>query len=179
MRIIGGTAKGRRLFSPPDRQTRPTSGRVRESLFNILGERVEGARFLDLFCGAGAVGIEALSRGAIHATFVDQQTETLSLARRNLQHCQLHRQADLQRLTLPNQLNRLAVPYHIVFADPPYTLSCQEELLASLAEAKLLCPDAVVIVESARKVTLPDEVDTLTKTDMRRYGDSVLHFYTE
>ncbi|NLN92066.1 MAG: 16S rRNA (guanine(966)-N(2))-methyltransferase RsmD [Candidatus Hydrogenedens sp.] len=178
MRIIGGTARGRRLFSPPDRKTRPTSGRVRESLFNILGERIKGARFLDLFCGAGAVGIEALSRGALHATFVDQQMDTLELARRNLLHCDLNRQADLQRLKLPDHLNRLAVPYHIIFADPPYDLSCQERVLARLCQARLLCPDALVIVESGRKVTLPDEVELLSKKDMRRYGDSVLHFYS-
>lgn len=178
MRIIGGTARGRRLFSPPDQRTRPTSSRVRESLFNIIGDTIKGARFLDLFCGAGAVGIEALSRGALHSTFVDQQSEALALVRRNLQHCEFLNQSDLKQLVLPDKLRRITTPCHIVFADPPYDLPCQEKLLKELCEGRLLCPDALVIIESSRKVTLPDAVLSLNKKDARRYGDSVLHFYS-
>ncbi len=178
LHIIGGSAKGRRLFSPPDHNTRPTAARVRESLFNILQDIIEGSHFLDLFCGAGAVGIEALSRGALHATFVDQQADALDLVRRNLRLCKMEGQADLARLELPGKLSRLTTPYHIVFADPPYALPCQEQLLRALCTHRLLCPDAVVVVESGKKAVLPDSVESLARKDTRTYGDSVLHFYS-
>ncbi len=178
MRIIAGTLKGRRLFTPKDRTIRPTSDRVRENLFNILGNRVQNAQFLDLFCGVGACGIEALSRGADHVTFVDESREALQLVRRNLAVCDVAIQGMVIQTSLPDGLCRPMPPFHLVFADPPYTYPAYESLLAALVNHNLLLPDARVILETSRFCELPEHVSTLRKVDYRIYGDTALSIFT-
>ncbi|HOC69450.1 MAG TPA: 16S rRNA (guanine(966)-N(2))-methyltransferase RsmD [Candidatus Hydrogenedentes bacterium] len=178
MRIIAGDFKGRRLFTPRNRDIRPTSDRVRESLFSILGERVRNAQFLDLFCGVGACGIEALSRGAAHATFVDASREALDLARRNLALCGVEISGMLIQAQIPEDLRRPMPPFHLVFADPPYTFPAYEALLEVLVKNRLLLPDARVIIETSRFRSLPDQVSSLCKIDHRVYGDTALSFFS-
>lgn len=177
MRIIAGTAKGRRLTVPDDYAIRPSADRVRENLFNILAFRIQGARFLDLFCGTGAVGIEALSRGAAHATFIDFKETALRLTRRNLLHCRLGQFAMCLCLNLPEQLPQPALPYDIVFADPPYAFDQHEELLQAVQHKQCLAPEGMVIIETAHKCTMPDRVDALTQSRRKRYGEISLTFY--
>ncbi len=178
MRIIAGSLKGRRLFTPKDRAIRPTSDRVRESLFSILGERMRGAQFLDLFCGAGACGIEALSRGANHVTFVDESHEATRLVRRNLALCGVEIQGMVVQAHIPEGLRRDMPPFHLVFADPPYNYPAYEALLVALVENRLLLPGALIILETSRFCDLPDQVVSLRKTDCRVYGDTSLLFFS-
>jgi 16S rRNA (guanine966-N2)-methyltransferase len=178
MRIIAGSLKGRRLFTPKDRAIRPTSDRVRENLFNILGNRVKGSHFLDLYCGVGACGIEALSRGAAHATFVDESRDALNLVQRNLDLCGVAIQGMLIHASIPERLNRPMPPFHIIFADPPYGYNAYESLLVTIKTKCLLLPDGIVIVETARSDELPDQTGALNKIDRRVYGDTALSFFT-
>lgn len=178
MRIIAGTARGRRLFTPDDRTIRPTSDRVRENLFNILAGGIEDGLFLDLFCGTGAIGIEALSRGAARATFVDASETALRLTRQNLLHCQLAQRATCLKLTLPEQLCRAPEPYDVIFVDPPNTFEAHENLLLAVQEKGWTAPEARVIIESDTKRILPEQAGRMTLSRTKRYGDRRLTFYT-
>jgi 16S rRNA (guanine(966)-N(2))-methyltransferase RsmD len=175
MRVIAGRYGGRRLQAPPGLDTRPTSDRVREALFSILGERVGGARVLDLFAGSGALGIEALSRGAAEATFVDSAPAALRAIRANLEA--LGAQAEVRRADARRFLGGAsgdARQYDLVFLDPPYRLAERlgSELTAALAA--VLAPGAAVIAESDRRAPLELELPIL---DERRYGDTLIRIY--
>lgn len=178
MRVIAGQAKGIQLSPPPkELAIRPTLDRVREALFSILMPRLEGARFLDLFAGTGANGIEALSRGAARCTFVDSDARALKLVRGNLVRAKLERGAECLKLILPKDLRALRASFDIVFADPPYAFSDYEALLSGLQTYSLLSPDGVFILEHTRRAAPPERVETLLRTRQADYGDTVLSFY--
>ena len=175
MRVIAGTWGGRRLQAPPGDATRPTSDRVREALFSILAERVEGARVLDLFAGSGALGIEALSRGAAAATFVDSAPAAIRAVRANLEA--LGAEAEVRRSDARRFLggaSGAARQYDLVFLDPPYRLAGRlgGELTAALPA--VLAPGAAVIAESDRRAPLELELPIL---DERRYGDTLIRIH--
>lgn len=178
MRIIAGSLKGRKLFTPKDRAIRPTSDRVRESLFSILGARVIDAQFLDLFSGVGACGIEALSRGAAHTTFVDDSREALRLARQNLEKCGVSIQAMVMQAHLPEGLPRAMPPVTIIFADPPYDYDRHENLFQVIADRSLLLPGGLLVVETSQSRELPAQLSGFTRTDRRVYGDTALSFFS-
>ena len=175
MRVIAGAYGGRELIAPRGRATRPTSDRVREALFSILGERVRDARVLDLFAGSGALGIEALSRGAAEATLVDAAAGAIAAIRRNLQTLGI--EAEVVRAPalrfLEGARNR-ARQYDLVFVDPPYRLApaLGRELTAAIGP--LLPGDARVVAESDRRSPLSLDLELL---DERRYGDTLIHIY--
>jgi len=177
MRIIAGTARGMRLHAPKGMEIRPTLDRVRESLFNIIGPEIAGARFLDLFSGTGANGIEALSRGAAEAHFVDGDTQALALLQKNLEQTRLGANARVHKLLLPKGLCRLGGGFGWVFADPPYSFSEYDELLSALQENGLLIEGASVCLEHDHRSTLPESVGTLRLGRQKKYGDTVLSFY--
>ncbi len=177
MRIIAGLAKGRRLFAPKSLDIRPTGDRTRENLFNILMPRICGARFLDLFCGSGANGIEALSRGADHATFIDKDAAALRITRRNLELCRLSVDSVIVKASIPEQLERQPQPFDIIFADPPYAYQGYELLLTTLLDKGFLDENGVAIMETSHKTVLPDSVGALRQQQCRRYGDTALAFY--
>jgi 16S rRNA (guanine(966)-N(2))-methyltransferase RsmD len=177
MRIIAGSAKGARLSSPADLPIRPTLDRVREALFSILMPHLENAHFLDLFAGTGANGIEALSRGAAQATFVDADLRALNLVRENLLHAKLERGAECLRLSLPKDLERLRGPYDIVFADPPYEFAAYPALLEGLDAHRLLAPDGVIVIEHGRLSMPPETAGGLNCYRRAHYGDAHLSFY--
>ncbi|MFA7692321.1 MAG: 16S rRNA (guanine(966)-N(2))-methyltransferase RsmD [Candidatus Hydrogenedentes bacterium] len=177
MRIVAGSLKGRRLLTPQNKLIRPTSDRVRENLFNILGVRVIDTHFLDLYSGVGACGIEALSRGAAHATFIDNAPEALKLVRRNLEKCDVAIQAMVIQAHLPDGLPRSMPPFSIIFADPPYADDQQERLLEAIAERNLLLPDGRIIIESGRRDPLPEQAACYRRVDQRIYGESCLSFF--
>ena len=175
MRVIAGTYGGRRLQAPPGMDTRPTSDRVREALFSILGERVPGARVLDLFAGSGALGIEALSRGAAEATFVDNAAPAVRAIGANLEA--LGADATVVRAEARRFLggaSRSARQYDLVFLDPPYRLGALLGRDLSAALAAVVAPGATVVAESDRRAPL--DID-LPIEDERRYGDTLIRIH--
>jgi 16S rRNA (guanine966-N2)-methyltransferase len=174
VRIMGGELRGRGLAVPPD--ARPTEGRVREALFSIWRDRLEDARVLDLFAGSGAVGLEALGRGALSALAVDSNPRAIEVIEDNAAHVGL-KALEIRRLTLPAGLGRLAErgPFDLVFADPPYGFGAYEELLQGAAP--LLAADGEIAVEHSGRRELPIEAGPLTRVDVRRYGESAVSFY--
>jgi 16S rRNA (guanine966-N2)-methyltransferase len=176
MRVIAGALKGRVLRTPVWDGLRPTSDRLRETLFNILGPCIEGAHVLDVCAGTGAVGIEALSRGAASVTFVEQDRRAVALIEGNLRHCQVHEGYTIERR---NALTRAAPfaggPFDIVFLDPPYA---QRSLLPWLRlAASHVAPGGIVILEHAARLEAPASTDGLGATRRLRQGDSALTFY--
>lgn len=173
VRIAGGEFRGRSLAVPPG--ARPTEGRVREALFSIWSDRLEGARVLDLFAGSGVVGLEALSRGALSALGVDQSLRAVEVLEANAAKLG-ERLLEIRRLPLPAGLARLdAGPFDLIYADPPYNFNLYEDLLAAVVP--LLAADAEVAVEHSSRRDLPIEIATLTRVDVRRYGESAISFY--
>jgi 16S rRNA (guanine(966)-N(2))-methyltransferase RsmD len=173
--VIAGTLGGRRLKAPPGSATRPTSDRVREALFSILGAEVEDARVLDLFAGSGALGIEALSRGAAQATFVDDAPAALAALKGNLQTLGI--EAEVVRADALRWLrtaSRAPRQYDLVFLDPPYRRAAPLGAALSLALAPVLAPGAVVVAEADRRAPL--ELD-LPITHERRYGDTLIRIH--
>jgi len=175
MRVIAGRYKGRRLAAPAGPDTRPTSDRTREALFSVLGSRVEGARVLDLFAGSGALGIEALSRGASEATFVETSPAALRSLRANLEPldaaAETHR-SDARRFL--GTASRAARQYDLVFLDPPYRLAASLGSVLSEALPAVLAPGAVVVSESDRRSPLALDLPLL---DERRYGDTLIRIH--
>lgn len=181
MRVIAGTHRGRRLRGPQGSALRPTSDRVREALFSIFGNRLPNSRFLDLYAGTGAVGIEAISRGALHVTCVESSAEALKLLRQNISDCKMihqitiHAQTVKQFLARPDQWSG---PYDIVFADPPYALAGElESLFGSTAMDELLAPDSWLVVEHAEKTPLPAHLGRSAFVRRYHYGDTALSIF--
>jgi 16S rRNA (guanine966-N2)-methyltransferase len=176
MRIVGGELGGRVLRAPHGAATRPTSEKVREAIFNILGA-VEGARVLDLFAGSGALGIEALSRGAAHAVFVDAGKPALAAIRGNLRELGLESHADVLAMDAVLAARRVpAAPWDVVFVDPPYASDLAVRAVSALP-AGSLAPGARVVIEHDRRGTPPDALGSLIRTDQRRYGDTMVSFF--
>lgn len=182
MRIVGGKFKGLGLASPTGAATRPTSDRVREAMFNIIahgiaGFTLENARVMDLFAGTGALGFEALSRGARLCQFVDESTEARGLIRRNADALGVIGLAKIWRRDAA-ALGPCApqTPFDLVFADPPYGKGLGEKALASLVSGGWLSPGALVVLEEAERVAVGD-VAGLTLADTRIYGETQVKFY--
>ena len=176
MHVIAGSAKGRRLLTPKDQSIRPTSGRVKEALFSILSAHVPHARFLDLFAGTGAIGIEALSRGAAHAVFVEPAQASLTLLRQNLTRCGMTAQAEIVARPAAEFLTRSGdVPrFDVIFADPPYESPPPEDVLSSIAGSAILDANSVVVLEHASAASVPEQIGRLVRTRQYRYGDTAL-----
>lgn len=181
MRIIAGTYRSRRLAAPPGMSTRPTSDRLRETLFNVIASRVAGASFLDLYAGSGAVGLEALSRGARSVTFVERAQPALKTLRANLSALGIAQGFHLDTGAVRRFLrSERGDPFGIVFLDPPYDDSREYESTLDLLggeAAGLLAPDAVVIAEHRRKQRLEDGYRALVRTRLLEQGDAALSFY--
>ena len=183
MRVISGKYRGRKLKSPPSLKTRPTSDRLRETLFNILAPRIEGARFLDLCAGSGAVGIEGLSRGAAHVTFVDRSRKMYALIETNLDLLNVS-DGETEVVSrealdfLSRNVKQEAEPFDVIFFDPPYAMD-YEEVLDYIGEnaAGLLAQDGVIVVEHHKKKDLPKGFNEWQRYRVVRQGDSCLSLY--
>jgi 16S rRNA (guanine966-N2)-methyltransferase len=178
MRIIAGALKGR-ILAPVKGRTRPTAARVREAIFSILGALPE-AKVLDLFAGTGALGIEALSRGAARAVFVEDHPEALKGLRRNLESLDLIERSEVLPLPVAAALRKLAArgeQFGLVFLDPPYGGGAAAATLGSLAGSGLLLPQARVVAEHSRRETLPETAGVLALQVLRRYGDTQVGIY--
>jgi 16S rRNA (guanine(966)-N(2))-methyltransferase RsmD len=176
MRVIAGRLKGRRLAGPKWDGVRPTSDRLRETLFNVLGSRVAGARVLDGYAGTGAVGIEALSRGAAHVTFVERDRRALALIERNLAGCGVTSGYTVCGSTLDAAAPQLArTPFDLVLLDPPYDVSDLDRVVA--AAAVWLAPDGLVVLEHATRRPPAGRAGLLACVRRLAAGDSTLAFY--
>jgi len=175
MRVVAGIYGGRKLIAPPGDETRPTSDRVREALFSVLGPSIEDARVLDLFAGSGALGIEALSRGAASAVFVDSSHKAIKAVRANL--AALGIDAEVRPIAARAALRAASArreAYDLVFLDPPYRLAAELGRELSEGLTAVLAPGARVVTESDRRTPL--QLD-LPLTDERRYGDTVIRIH--
>lgn len=179
MRIIAGSARGSLIFAPKGTDTRPTQDRVREALFNILQGQVEGARVLDLFAGSGALGLEAVSRGAAHATLCDYAQEPITTIWRNVHKLGFDAQITVIRADwrkAAQRLQRDGAGFSLVFLDPPYRMTETGEMCAALAQAGLLEPDCLVVIEHEKQQT-PSLPEGFRQTDARIYRDTAIHFF--
>jgi 16S rRNA (guanine966-N2)-methyltransferase len=186
VRIIAGSLRSRTLQAPPGLETRPTSDRLRETLFNVLAPRIEGAVFLDLYAGSGAVGIEALSRGAAHVEFVERAPAALGVLRGNLAKLSLSDGFRIHSGSVGAFLRRPRLgqsqQFDLVFLDPPWDAG--EEYAAALgllgrSADGLLAPDALVIAEHRRKEKLVENYGGLQRSRLLEQGDAALSFYAE
>lgn len=183
MRIIAGKYRGRRLKSPPSLQVRPTSDRLRETLFNILAPRIVSARFLDLCAGSGAVGLEALSRGADHATLVDRSRKACDLMGSNLALCRIPEgQAEVAISDAAEFLGKAirckTAPWDVIFFDPPYAADYRLVLnMLGVKARALLAKDGLLVVEHSNKKDLDAEFGQLCRRRVLSQGDSALSFY--
>jgi 16S rRNA (guanine(966)-N(2))-methyltransferase RsmD len=180
MRVIAGTQKGRRLHGPRNHGLRPTSDRVKEALFSILGSRVAGSRFLDLYAGTGAIGIEALSRGAERVTFVEPDQAALRVLRANLAQCGLEDSADIQMCSAGSFLKRRAqapARYDLVFADPPYQDDHVDTLRSALAGTAAIATGALIVLEHSSKTAVPATRGRLILLKQYKYGDTTLSVF--
>lgn len=181
MRVIAGTAKGRKLRSVPGSTTRPITDRVKRSLFDVLGTRVIEARFLDLFAGTGSVGIEALSRGAALAVFVERAPRAIQVIRENLRITGLADQARVVRMDVFAFLQRDPAsqggPFHIIHIAPPQYRELWARTLQALDETDFLVPGGLAVAQIHPKEYEPLALSSLSLVDQRRYGSTLLCFY--
>ena len=180
MRVIAGSHRGRRLSGPQGTTLRPTSDKVRQALFSILGTQVSGSRFLDLYAGTGAVGIEALSRGASAVTFVESDPTAVQLLQKNLRTCQLLDRAQVHVGEAAAFLGRKdwwGGPYDVLFADPPYAALDELDVLIHAWRPGLLSEHATVIIEQDSRTELPASIDHAALVRRYQYGDTALYLY--
>lgn len=181
LRIIGGKLKGKLIKVPHGNRIRPTSDKVRESLFNILDtDVITDSRFLDLFAGSGAVGIEALSRGAQFATFVESDIKHLRILRENLNTCNLHKKVDVLSgdvYSIIESISFKARSYDVIFADPPYNNTNLDILLQKIIINVNITPYGILAIEHSSKDFLPRTVNEFNKYRDYKYGDTTLSIY--
>jgi 16S rRNA (guanine966-N2)-methyltransferase len=178
MRVIAGSAKGIQLQAVPGSGTRPISDRVKEALFNILGDQIIGSRVLDLFAGTGSVGIEALSRGAEQVVFVEKQAKAIGTIRTNLQSTRLQTGAQIVKADVFKFLSGKPESFDLVYVAPPqYVGLWSKTLLALEASPGWLAAGGLVIVQIFPKELEPLALTTLTLSDQRKYGSTLLCFY--
>lgn len=185
MRVITGAARGRPLKSVPGRAVRPTADRVKESLFSAWQGRVDGALFLDVFAGSGAIGIEALSRGAERVVFIERESRHVAVIRQNLASCGFADHPGVEILTMDasaglDLLTRRGSRFDLIFIDPPYRQDLIPPALSRIAAGGVLAPDGVLVAERERKDPVPPEVaGTISLRWMRdsTFGETVLSWY--
>jgi len=181
MRIISGTSKGRRLATPKSQNIRPTSDRVKESIFNILGGEVEGKVVLDLFAGTGNLGMEALSRGAKKALFVEKGRQAVKLIQRNLSQFGMNGQSEI----LPKDVSRAigilkqrGESFDLILMDPPYEKGLIQKTLMKLYLYKIYHEDSILVIEHDRREPIPKMLEGWTLIRQRRIGDTMISFLT-
>jgi 16S rRNA (guanine(966)-N(2))-methyltransferase RsmD len=181
MRIVAGTARGRVLAAPRTAVViRPTADRVRETIFNVLGQRCDGLDVLDLYAGTGALAFEALSRGAARAVLVDDGKEAQHLIRKNAEALGMTQQIELIREPVPRALEVLGHRqrrFELVFSDPPYQLRAAQDVLEALDGYELVTDGGVVVVEHSKQEVLPETVGRFARVDERRFGGTTVSIF--
>ncbi|WP_303860097.1 16S rRNA (guanine(966)-N(2))-methyltransferase RsmD [Alkalibaculum bacchi] len=182
MRVITGTAKGKKLLAPNDERVRPTTDRIKETLFNIINPYVRDAVIIDCFAGTGGIGIEALSRGARQAYFIDNHGESIKLIRRNLEIARLGEKGIVLPVDASSALTSLVnknVKADIIFMDPPYHLNIISRLVEIISENNLLAEDGIIIAEHDNRMELKEQIGQFIKVDQRVYGTTIMSYYKE
>jgi len=182
MRITAGALRGRKLTVGRGRAIRPTSSKVREAIFNLLSDRIHGSRVLDLFAGAGALGIEALSRGAASALFVDSSREAEGIIGDNLERLGLGGSGRVERCEVLSALDSLlrgAAKFDIVFVDPPYGRGLAEESLEKIGKGSMLSPSGVVVAEHGKREAMGEEYGDLRLEARKQYGDTQISVFSK
>lgn len=177
MRVISGKARGVQLKTPEGMSTRPTADRVKEALFSIIQFQLPGARVLDLFGGTGQLGIEALSRGAKEAVFVDAQDSACKIIRENLRRTKLEGQGRVIRGDYLEYLNRCTERFHMIFLDPPYAEVFLENALKRITEIDILHSDGIIVTERPLGKELPWDFPGFTRSKDYKYGKTLLTIY--
>ncbi len=180
VRIISGDAKGTRLKTPKGMKTRPTADRVKESVFGILGGKIEDSVVLDLFSGSGALGLEALSRGAAIATLVDKSAESVKIIKENAELTKMDSVAKICREDVFQAVKRLAndkAVFDLIFCDPPYNLGLAPKAVQALDACDLLSERGVLVLEHSRHENLPGELKRIAAYRSEFYGETVVSFF--
>jgi 16S rRNA (guanine966-N2)-methyltransferase len=180
MRISAGAQRGRRIQSPKGLGTRPTSDLLRQAIFNVVGERIRGARVLDLYAGTGALGLEALSRGAAEATFVERGRSALASLRANLATLGVSAHSRVvadDALSALERLARAGDRFDCVFLDPPYAGESSARCVETLAPGGILSDNALLVVQAFHRTELPERTGTLRRAWQRRYGETRITMY--
>jgi 16S rRNA (guanine(966)-N(2))-methyltransferase RsmD len=181
MRITSGIYRGRVLKTPKGEATRPTSGLVRETLFNILARDIPDACVLDLFAGSGSVGLEALSRGAAHATFVEKARPALACLRENIAALGVSEETTVFPYPVDRALEQLSHAgnsYDLIFLDPPFAdAEAYTRTLATVTDSDLLAPYGVLVAQHDVRLSLPDHADQLERYRLQKIGDNALSLY--
>ena len=181
MRITGGQIRGRRLAALRELKIRPTSDKVREAIFDLLGQDMMGLNILDLFAGTGSLGIEALSRGASRTLFIDNSSTSISLVKKNLGFCGYEASGIVLKRDLTRPLSPKAFPrlkgFGLVFIDPPYGKNLIPPVLGGLSQRQVLVPPLTVVAESSKTDELPLAIGKLEMIDTRTYGDTKITLY--
>ncbi len=181
MRIIGGESKGKRLDTPKGQALRPTSDRVKESIFNILGEVVKGKVILDLFAGTGNLGIEALSRGAKRALFVERAREATRLIKSNLSQCGMAGMSEIipkDVIRAIGILHQRGETFDLILMDPPYEKGLIEKTLWKLQSHRIYHDESILVIEHDRREPLPKNPDGWNLIRQRKIGDTLISFLT-
>ena len=179
MRIISGISKGRRLATPKSQAIRPTSDRVKESIFNILGNLVDGKAVLDLFAGTGSLGIEALSRGAHKALFVEKGRQALRLIEKNLSQLGMNGRSEILPTSVSRAIGILkqrGESFDLILMDPPYEKGLIQETLVKLYSHRIYHKDSILVVEHDRREPLPEVVEGWILTRQRKIGNTMISF---
>lgn len=180
LRIIGGSCKGKKLKSLRGLKTRPTAGRTREAVFNIISQHIPNAMVLDLFAGTGAFGLEALSRGAATAVFIDKDRSALSIIEKNIASCYMEQRSRIIGWDIVKNIKCIEnarPPFDVVFMDPPYEKGFVERALKQLPPANALADGALIIAEHSRNEVLPQAIAGLDLIRQRRYGRSMVSVF--
>jgi 16S rRNA (guanine966-N2)-methyltransferase len=181
MRIISGMSKGRKLATPKSQSLRPTSDRVKESIFNVLGEEIEGGVVLDLYAGTGNLGIESLSRGAKKVIFVEKGRHALGLIQRNLAQFGLEEKSEILPIDANRAigiLNQRGEYFDLIFIDPPYEKGLIEKTLTKLNSHQIYHRDSLLVIEHHRRELLPPLLNRWNLIRQRQMGDTMMSFLT-
>lgn len=180
MRVISGKVRGLKLNSPKNEDVRPTTDRVKESLFNIINQYVIDSKVLDLFAGTGSLGIECLSRGAKECVFVDLSKESINIVKSNIKKARVENESIVINADFKEAINKLKGQnsrFDIIFMDPPYYKDLFIESLEKIDEADLLDEDGIIVIEHDSKDEFPENISRLEKTKSKKYGNTTLTFY--
>lgn len=181
MRIISGKYKGHNLVSFKAGHIRPTTDRVKETLFNKIMFEIEGTRVLDLFCGTGNLGLEALSRGAEHVTFVDAHKQSILITRENIEKLKVDKSQCMliQKDVLAYLKTYQGPPFDIIFADPPFTQKMAHDVMLAACQSAAFGPQTKMTIESEKRERMDEKYESLTRIDMKSFGDKFLSFFTK
>lgn len=177
MRIIAGELKGRRLTSPSDYRVRPTTDKVKEAIFSMISPYIQDSIIFDMFAGTGNLGLEAISRGAKRAYFIDRDRTSIGLVRQNVLYCKVEDRAVIMMADYASAIGKLSEQADVIFLDPPYDAGYMVNCIEMISENDLLVDDGVIVAEHSSAETLPEEIGEMMLIKTKRYGKISVSLY--